>query len=199
MRAPATIACILALTLLAMVTMVRVRVVDPGTIERRAGQPGSDVTRPGAGQPVGPLAIPVANVAKGTLADNWGDPRENGLRAHYGTDIAAPPGTPVLAAASGVVEKLHVSDAGGTTAYVRSPDRRWSYYYAHLKAYVAGLREGQAIRKGQVIGFVGDTGNAGAGNYHLHFGVSRMAPQDGWWQGRPIDPYPLLAGKAAHR
>jgi murein DD-endopeptidase MepM/ murein hydrolase activator NlpD len=97
------------------------------------------------------------------------------------------------------VEKLFHSDAGGVTAYVRSADRRWSYYYAHLAGYAPGLAEGQAVRAGDPIGFVGDTGNAGAGNTHLHFGVSRMAPGDRWSDGEPVDPYPLLAGSAADR
>lgn len=141
------------------------------------------------------LAVPVAGVSRAMLSDNWGDPRDNGLREHHGTDIMAPAGRPVTAAAPGTVEKLFRSNAGGITAYVRSPDRRWSYYYAHLGGYAPGLREGLTVRTGDPIGYVGDTGNAGPGNYHLHFGLSRMAPGDGWWQGTPVDPYPSLAGK----
>ncbi|WP_326524424.1 M23 family metallopeptidase [Sphingomonas sp.] len=145
------------------------------------------------------LVVPVAGVAPRQIADTWGHSRAGGERAHQGTDIMAPGGTPVLAAAAGTVEKLFDSDAGGRTLYVRSPDRRWSYYYAHLAAYAPGIGEGQGVRAGQHIAFVGDTGNAGAGNFHLHFGIARMRPDERWWQGEPVNPYPLLVGSAARR
>ncbi|MFS0771400.1 M23 family metallopeptidase [Sphingomonas sp. 1P08PE] len=147
----------------------------------------------------GLLQVPVAGVGRSAISGSWGDARDGGDRPHHGTDIMAPGGTPVLAAAPGRVEKLFFSDAGGITAYVRSPNGRWSYYYAHLAGYAPGLAEGQVVRAGDRIGFVGDTGNAGAGNTHLHFGVSRMVPGDRWSDGEPIDPYPLLAGRAADR
>lgn len=145
------------------------------------------------------LGLPVAGVARTSIQDSWGDPRDNGLRLHHGTDLMAPRGTPVLAAAPGTVEKLFQSAAGGTTLYVRSPQRRVVYYYAHLSGYAPGLHEGQVVRTGDPLGFVGDTGNAGAGNYHLHFGVSLTTPEQKWYQGTDIDPYPLLAGKPAPR
>ncbi|MEG3086586.1 M23 family metallopeptidase [Sphingomonas sp. PB4P5] len=146
-----------------------------------------------------PLAMPVAGISRSAVTDSWGDPRENGLREHHGNDIIAPANTPVVAAAPGTVEKLWNSAAGGTTVYVRSPQRRWTYYYAHLSGYAPGLHEGQAVRVGDLIGFVGDTGNAGAGNYHLHFGLTRTAPEQHWYEGRPVDPYPYLAGKPGSR
>jgi len=145
------------------------------------------------------LVIPVAGVTAGQVTDTWGQSRAGGQRAHQGTDIMAPGGTPVLAATSGTVEKLFDSAAGGRTIYVRSPDRRWIYYYAHLAGYASGLHEGQGVRAGQAIGFVGDTGNAGAGNMHLHFGMSRMRLGERWWQGEPVNPYPLLAGSQGAR
>lgn len=111
----------------------------------------------------------------------------------------APLGTLVTAAAPGTIEKLFDSAAGGTTLYVRSPQRRVVYYYAHLSGYAPGVHEGQSVRTGQPLGYVGDTGNAGAGNYHLHFGVSLTQPQQRWYQGVDIDPYPLLAAKPAPR
>ena len=150
----------------------------------------------GLGAPVViiPLAVPVAGVVPSAIADSWGDVRENGLRAHHGTDIIAPSGERVLAAAPGTVDKLHQSAAGGVAIYVRSPDRQWSYYYAHLSNYAPGLYEGQVVQTGELIGFVGDSGNAGSGNYHLHFGLSHTAPSERWWQGTPINPYPSLAG-----
>jgi len=148
--------------------------------------------RVGALTPSG-LKVPVAGVAPAALKDTWGQARDGGLRAHTGLDIPATHGTPVVAAAPGTVEKLFNSRFGGTAAYVRSPDRRFTYYYAHLSAYADGLAEGSAVRAGQVIGYVGDTGNAGPGNDHLHFGITRNRPSDRWWQGREINPYPVLA------
>jgi murein DD-endopeptidase MepM/ murein hydrolase activator NlpD len=147
-------------------------------------------------QPVaGALAVPVAGVARATITDSWGDARGDGTRAHHGTDIIAPAGTPVVAAAAGRVEKLFQSRLGGVTLYVRSVDRRWTYYYAHLAGYAAGVREGMTVRAGDPLGFVGDTGDAGPGNYHLHFGVARMRADERWWQGEDVDPYPMLAGR----
>lgn len=141
------------------------------------------------------LVVPVAGVARSVLRSNWGDPRDGGTRAHQGLDIMAPGGTPVLAAADGTVEKLYLSQGGGgITLYERSPDRRWLYYYAHLAGYAPGIAEGAAVRAGQTIAYVGDTGNAGTGNFHLHFGVSVLEPAQRWHEGRAIDPYPLLAG-----
>lgn len=143
----------------------------------------------------GLLAVPVAGVARGAIRDSWGDPRDNGVRQHHGTDIPAAAGTLVTAAAPGVVEKLFDSAAGGTTVYVRSPARRWTYYYAHLAGYAAGLHEGQAVHAGDPLGYVGDTGDAGAGNYHLHFGLTRTAPDHHWYEGEDIDPFPYLTGR----
>ena len=145
------------------------------------------------------IVVPVAGVSRDALRDSWGDPRGNGKRGHHGTDIMAPGGTPVVAAAAGTVEKLFESRLGGTTIYVRSPDRRWIYYYAHLSGYAPGLQEGQRVAAGERIAFVGDTGDAGAGNYHLHFGMQRMQPGERWYQGQDVDPYPLLAAKPGAR
>lgn len=143
----------------------------------------------------GLLTVPVAGVARTAIASSWGDPRGGGTRLHRGNDIMAPRGAPVLAAADGVVEKVFWSTGGGgNTLYVRSPDGRWSYYYAHLAAYAPGIAEGVRVRAGQPIAAVGDTGNAGPGNTHLHFGLSAMTPGDRWWQGRAVDPTPLLTG-----
>ncbi|MEN2785352.1 M23 family metallopeptidase [Sphingomonas qilianensis] len=166
------------------------------------GAPAKPVVAPVAVETIvegAPLAMPVAGMPREAVTESWGDPRDNGLREHHGTDIAAPASTPVVAAAAGRVEKLWSSAAGGMTVYVRSPKRTWTYYYAHLSGYASGLREGQVIKVGDPIGYVGDTGNAGAGNYHLHFGLTRTAPEQHWYEGRPVDPYPYLAGKPASR
>jgi peptidoglycan LD-endopeptidase LytH len=138
--------------------------------------------------------LPVAGVAWREVRDSWGEARGGGTRGHSGTDIMAPAGTPVVAAAAGTVEKLFYSHGGGgITVYVRAPDRRLSYYYAHLAGYAPGVREGMRVRAGQRIGYVGDTGNAGPGNTHLHFGIERLLPDEPWHRGRAVDPYPLLA------
>ncbi len=140
----------------------------------------------------GRLVVPVEGVRREQLSDTWGQSREAGARAHEAIDIMAPRGTRVLAAAAGTVEKLFVSVRGGTTIYVRSPDRRTIYYYAHLDAYAPGLAERQQIHAGQVIAFVGSTGDASPDAPHLHFAMSTARPDEGWWQGQAINPYPLL-------
>ena len=145
------------------------------------------------------LAVPVAGVARSAIDDSWEDPRENGQREHHGTDIMAPGGTLVTAAAPGTIEKLFQSAAGGTTLYVRSPDRLCVYYYAHLAGYAPGVQEGQVVKAGDPLGYVGDTGNAGAGNFHLHFGLAHATPEQHWYQGQEVDPYPYLAGKPSSR
>ena len=114
---------------------------------------------------------------------------------HDAIDIMAPKDTPVVAAADGTVVKLFQSARGGTTIYVRGTDDRTIYYYAHLDRYADGIAEGKFVRRGEVIAYVGDTGNAGAGNYHLHFEISVTDDPKRWYGGRPLNPYPLLTGK----
>ena len=147
---------------------------------------------------VGPsgLAIPVTGVKADQLTDTYDAARGSGRR-HDAIDIMAAEGTPVIAAADGKVEKLFNSARGGITIYVRSPDQKWQYYYAHLQRYAPGLHEGQDVKRGQVIGLVGHTGDASAAGPHLHFAINTMGPGERWWQGTAINPYPLLAGKKA--
>jgi peptidoglycan LD-endopeptidase LytH len=147
---------------------------------------------------VGPagLAIPVEGIKAKQLTDTFTQARAGGARVHDAIDIMADEGTPVIAATDGTVEKLFYSEGGGgNTIYVRSPDQRWTYYYAHLAAYAPGLAEGQKVKRGQIIGRVGHTGNASAEGPHLHFAINQMKAEEKWWQGTPINPYPLLAGK----
>ena len=147
---------------------------------------------------VGPagLAVPVAGIKPAQLSDTYTQARAGGARLHDAIDIMAPNGTPVVSAADGVVEKLFFSQGGGgITAYVRSPDQRWVYYYAHLQGYAPGLAEGQRVKRGQPLGRVGFTGNANPAGPHLHFAIHRMQPGEKWYDGSPINPYPLLAGK----
>jgi murein DD-endopeptidase MepM/ murein hydrolase activator NlpD len=142
------------------------------------------------------VAVPVAGVKAEELQDTYTQSRSGGARVHNAIDIMAPHGTPVIAAAPGTVEKLFNSQGGGgITAYVRSTDGRWIFYYAHLQAYAPGLHEGQAVKQGDAIGLVGSTGNANPAGPHLHFAINRMAAGEKWYDGTPINPYPLLAGK----
>ena len=146
------------------------------------------------------LIIPVQGVRASQLTDTYSQARAGGARIHDAIDIMAPRGTPVVAAAAGTVEKLFFSrGGGGITAYIRSVDGRWMNYYAHLDGYAPGLHEGQRVARGDPIGTVGSTGNASAEGPHLHFAISLMGPDDRWWQGRPINPYPLLAGPVRPR
>jgi murein DD-endopeptidase MepM/ murein hydrolase activator NlpD len=141
------------------------------------------------------LALPVVGIAAADLADTYAQSRGGGSRVHNAIDIMAPRGTPVVSASDGHVEKLYFSrGGGGITAYVRSPDGLWLHYYAHLDAYAPGLREGQRIRRGDPIGTVGISGNASPSGPHLHYAIYRMSPGERWWQGAPVNPYPLLAG-----
>ena len=149
---------------------------------------------------VGPsgLAVPVVGIRADQLSDTYDDARGQGRR-HDAIDIMAPEGAPVIAAADGTIEKLFNSVRGGITIYERSPDRKWTYYYAHLSAYAPGLAEGQQVKRGQVIARVGHTGDASAAGPHLHFAVNQMGQSDRWWNGTPINPYPLLAGNGGGR
>ena len=137
------------------------------------------------------LIIPVTGVRPEQLQDTFTDARSEG-RAHDAIDIMAPAGTPVVAASDGEIVRLFQSDRGGTTIYQLSPDKKLVFYYAHLQRYADGLVAGKFARQGEVIGYVGDTGNAGAGNYHLHFSIAVVADPKRYWEGTNINPYPLL-------
>jgi len=141
--------------------------------------------------PPGNLIVPVAGVRADQLRDTFADARSEG-RVHDAIDIAAPRGTPVLAAADGAIMKLFPSERGGITIYQLSADSKYIYYYAHLERYAEGLAVGHFAKQGETIAYVGDTGNAGAGNYHLHFSVAVVSDPKRYWEGTNINPYPLL-------
>jgi len=142
------------------------------------------------------LLIPVANVTASQLHDTFNQARSEGRR-HDAIDIVASQGTPVLATTDGVVIKLFESERGGVTLYQLDPSGRYVYYYAHLMRYADGIAEGRQLRRGDVIAYVGDTGNSGAGNFHLHFAISKRTGPNQWSGGDPINPYPLLVRKGA--
>jgi murein DD-endopeptidase MepM/ murein hydrolase activator NlpD len=137
------------------------------------------------------LILPVQGYDLRRLRDNFAEKR--GTRVHEAIDMAAPRGTPVLAVDDGVVRKLFTSAAGGFTVYQFDDTGTYSYYYAHLDRYAEELREGQTVKKGERLGYVGTSGNAPPGTPHLHFTIFKLAPTKRWWEGAPINPFPLWA------
>lgn len=133
-------------------------------------------------------AIPVQGTTAAQLSDTYTQARAGGA-AHEALDIMAPRGTPVLAVEDGRVAKLFSSVPGGITLYQFDPDGNYAYYYAHLDRYADGMAEGASVRKGQVIGYVGSTGNASPDAPHLHFAIFRLGPERQWWRGAPLNPY----------
>lgn len=139
----------------------------------------------------GKLLVPVQGVKRADLRNTYDQPRGN-QRQHEALDIMAPKGTPVLAVADGKVEKLFASKPGGTTLYQFDPSGKYAYYYAHLDRYAEGIKEGLEVKRGDVIGYVGATGNADPAAPHLHFAVFELTPEKQWWKGTPVNPYPLM-------
>jgi murein DD-endopeptidase MepM/ murein hydrolase activator NlpD len=137
------------------------------------------------------LMVPVVGIAPHRLRDSYDQARSEG-RIHDAIDIHAPRGTPVVAVADGRILRFHEGARGGRSVYLLDEDGRTRYYYAHLDRYEDGLGEGDTVRQGQVIGYVGDTGNAQPGDYHLHFSISVLSSAGRWWQGDNLNPYPLL-------
>ena len=125
------------------------------------------------------------------LHDTFNDARSEG-RVHEAIDIIAPHETQVVAAADGKIVKLFTSEKGGITIYQLSPDQSLVLYYAHLARYAEGLTEQQNVRQGDLLGYVGDTGNAQPGNYHLHFAIWQITDPKRFWDGTNLNPYDLL-------
>lgn len=158
---------------------------DAGGAQRKA-QP--EPAQPGASMS---LLVPVEGVRPQALRRQFDEARSGG-RQHRAIDIPAQRGTPVLAATDGTIARLVKNELGGLTIYQRDPSGTRTFYYAHLQRYARGLAEGEEVRRGQVIGFVGSSGNAPEDAPHLHFAVMRHAADANWWEGEPIDPYDLL-------
>jgi murein DD-endopeptidase MepM/ murein hydrolase activator NlpD len=154
-----------------------------GDAERESPAPGSPGPR---------LRVPVSGVVLDSLHDTFTDMRDG--HRHEALDIPAPRGTPVMAAAEGNVVKLFKSKEGGLTVYQFDDSQTYCYYYAHLERYASGLKEGVLLRSGDVLGYVGTTGDAPKDAPHLHFAVFQLGPEKNWWQGTAIDPLPLLTG-----
>jgi len=137
------------------------------------------------------LMIPVSGIKKAQLLDTFSDARSDN-RVHDAIDIMAPAGTPVVATANGEIAKFFDSERGGITIYQYSADKKYVYYYAHLQSRAADIAERQYVTQGKIIGYVGDTGNAGAGNNHLHFSIALLRDPKRFWEGEYINPFPLL-------
>jgi peptidoglycan LD-endopeptidase LytH len=137
------------------------------------------------------LTIPVSGFPADKLVRSYHQAR-TGQREHEAIDILAPRNTPVVAVEDGTVAKLFTSKAGGMTLYQFDPGQQYSYYYAHLERYADGIHEGDHVRRGQLLGYVGTSGNAPKDTPHLHFAVYRLTADKHWWEGTPIDPYDIL-------
>ena len=159
----------------------------PAPVETNVNQP-VDNTLPADSSS---LMIPVVGIKREQLQDTFNAARSEG-RVHNALDIMAPLGTPVIAVADGEIAKFFDSERGGITIYQYSSDRRYVYYYAHLQKRADNLKEKDFVTRGTVIGYVGDTGNSGAGNYHLHFTVTSIAEGQSIFEGTEVNPYPLL-------
>jgi murein DD-endopeptidase MepM/ murein hydrolase activator NlpD len=174
----------------------------PAPPQAEARQPSNapvDRAREAAPQPatsddVPSLIIPVQGAERSKILDTYTEGRSGHI--HEAVDIMAARGTPVLAAADGTIEKLFQSKAGGTTIYQFDPTRTWCYYYAHLDHNAEGVSEGVKVRQGQVIGYVGSTGDASPDAPHLHFAIFKLGPEKQWWKGTSINPYPVLMRQA---
>jgi murein DD-endopeptidase MepM/ murein hydrolase activator NlpD len=138
------------------------------------------------------LAFPVEGLGPESLMNSFGDRRGGGTRLHRAVDILAPRRTPVRAVEAGTVARLDVSAAGGISVYQFDPDERYCYYYAHLDAYAPGLSVGAKVERGQLLGYVGTTGNAPRGTPHLHFAIYRLSDAKQWWAGTALNPYTVF-------
>jgi murein DD-endopeptidase MepM/ murein hydrolase activator NlpD len=139
------------------------------------------------------LLLPVQGMRREDLRDTFTEARGQG-RVHEAIDIMAARNTPVLAIEGGRIVKFFSSNLGGLTIYQFDPTETYCYYYAHLESYAPGLKEGDLVARGQVIGYVGSSGNAGPNNPHLHFAIFRLTTEKHWWQGQAINPYQILSG-----
>ena len=167
----------------------------PAPVQTTPPPPAPDAggSAPAPAEGAGALLLPVQGIDADQLQDTFTDARSEG-RVHDAIDILAPNGTPVLAVADGTVEKLFDSVRGGLTVYQFEPSGRYCYYYAHLDRYAEGLAEKKTIKRGEVIGYVGSTGNASPEAPHLHFEIHVLGPEKQWWKGESINPYPVLKG-----
>jgi murein DD-endopeptidase MepM/ murein hydrolase activator NlpD len=162
----------------------------PGTPTATGGPPAAAAPAPEA-LANREFAMPVEGIKPEQLVRSFAE-RRSGARSHEAIDILAPRNTPVKAVDDGRIARLFESKAGGLTIYQFDPTEQFCYYYAHLERYAEGLKEGDAVKRGQVIGYVGTSGNAPSNTPHLHFAIFELTAAKRWWEGTPIDPYDIL-------
>lgn len=142
----------------------------------------------------GTLLVPVLGIKTEQLTDTYTQSRGAG-RSHDAIDIMAPKGTPVVAVDDGKVVKLFTSVRGGLTVYQFDGNEKFAYYYAHLDSYAPGVVQGKVLKRGELVGYVGSTGDANPAAPHLHFAISVLGPEKSWWKGYPINPFLPLGGR----
>jgi len=162
---------------------------DPEEVNSNAAVPAPSPTP--LSRSTSGLLIPVVGVRPDQLIDTFTSARSEG-RVHDAIDIMAPGGTPVVAATDGEIVKFFDSERGGITIYELTPDKKFVLYYAHLQRRADGISEGMQVKQGTTIGFVGDTGNAGPGNTHLHFSIAAITDPKHFWTGTYLNPFPIL-------
>jgi len=156
----------------------------------------ADATRPPVARAhAALLGSPIAGLTPANLHDTFAQERDG--RRHEAIDIMEPRGTEVHAVVDGAIEKLFLSKAGGNTIYQFDIPREYCYYYAHLDRYASGLHEGMPVKQGDLIGYVGSTGDASPEAPHLHFEIHVLGPEKQWWKGTAVNPYPALLAAIA--
>ncbi len=140
------------------------------------------------------IGLPIAGLTPASIHDTFNEVHSG--HPHEAIDIPSPKGTPVHAVVSGAIRKLFLSKAGGNTIYEFDDTSIYCYYYAHLDRYADGLQEGMKVARGDVIGYVGSTGNADPAVPHLHFTIFELGPEKNWWQGKAVNPYLALVAAA---
>jgi murein DD-endopeptidase MepM/ murein hydrolase activator NlpD len=137
------------------------------------------------------LDLPIKGAVSEDVKDTFNEMR-GGTRRHEAIDMLAPRNTPVVAVEAGTIARLFFSKGGGITIYQFDPTNTYVYYYAHLEKYADGLTEGQKVKRGELLGYVGTTGNAPRDTPHLHFAIFKMTDEKRWWEGTAIDPFQVL-------
>ena len=159
--------------------------------ESRAQVPTSADRKDEPAAPTSGIGLPIAGLRLESMLDTF-DKERGGGKPHGATDIMAPRGTPVFAVESGTIRKLFLSKPGGVTIYQFDSNNAYCYYYAHLDRYAVGITEGKRVQRGDLIGYVGSSGNADPDAPHLHFAILELGPDKHWWEGTAINPFPLL-------
>lgn len=146
-------------------------------------------------QPSLDIYYPLLGELRRPLKNSFYDARSGG-RVHKAIDMMAEKGTPVVAAVDGVIKRMAWQYLAGRHFYLMTHDQKYVMLYAHLSGYAKGLKEGQIVQKGQILGYVGDTGNA-KGHPHLHLAIYEILDMSKWWKGRPLNPYPMIMNAEA--